>query len=64
MLATFWVHLSIFAQDRRGNPAIEYALVGAIVAISAIGGLMALGGGAGGMWDETGADILNSLENR
>ena len=36
--------------DRRGATAIEYGLIVALIAIAMIGGLTALGGGAGGMW--------------
>ena len=36
--------------DRRGATAIEYGLIVALIAIAMMGGLSALGGGAGGMW--------------
>ena len=36
--------------DRRGATAIEYGLLAALIAVAMIGGLSALGGGAGGMW--------------
>jgi pilus assembly protein Flp/PilA len=36
--------------DRRGATAIEYGLIAALIVIAMIGGLSALGGGAGGMW--------------
>jgi pilus assembly protein Flp/PilA len=36
--------------DRRGATAIEYGLIVALIAIAMIGGLTALGGGAGGLW--------------
>ena len=36
--------------DRRGATAIEYGLIAALIAVSIIGALTALGGGAGGMW--------------
>ena len=45
--------------DRRGATAIEYGLIAALIVVAMIGGLSALGGGAGGMWtqlDETVAD--------
>jgi pilus assembly protein Flp/PilA len=41
--------------DRRGATAIEYGLLVALIAIAMMGGLSALGGGAGGMWS-----MLNS----
>lgn len=36
--------------DKRGATAIEYGLIVALIAIAMMGGLMTLGGGAGGMW--------------
>ena len=39
----------LLAEDR-GATAIEYGLIVALIAIAMMGGLSALGGGAGGMW--------------
>lgn len=39
------------AADERGSVAIEYALLAAIVAILAIGGLQALGAQTGGLFE-------------
>ncbi|MEO5612938.1 MAG: Flp family type IVb pilin [Sphingomicrobium sp.] len=36
--------------DDRGATAIEYGLIVALIAVAAMGGISALGGGAGGMW--------------
>ena len=36
--------------DDKGATAIEYGLICALIAIAMMGGLSALGGGAGGMW--------------
>ena len=36
--------------DKRGATAIEYGLIAALIAISIMGALRSLGGGAGGMW--------------
>jgi len=36
--------------DKRGATAIEYGLIAALIAMAMLGGLKALGGGAGGMW--------------
>ena len=36
--------------DLGGATAIEYGLIAALIAIAMMGGLSALGGGAGGMW--------------
>ena len=43
--------LARFLADERGATAIEYALLAAMVAIMAIGGLQALGSGTGGLYD-------------
>lgn len=37
-------------RDKRGATAIEYGLIAALIAMAMLGGLKALGGGAGGMW--------------
>ena len=39
-----------FLHDRSGATAIEYALLAALMAIVAIGGLRAMAGGAGGLY--------------
>lgn len=36
--------------DKRGATAIEYGLIAALIVVAMMGGLSALGGGAGGMW--------------
>lgn len=36
--------------DECGATAIEYGLIVALIAVAAMGGISALGGGAGGMW--------------
>lgn len=41
-------------RDKRGATAIEYGLIVALIAIAMMGGLKALGGGAGGMWSNLG----------
>jgi pilus assembly protein Flp/PilA len=45
--------------DRRGATAIEYALIAALIVIAMMGGLVALGGGTGGMW----SDLSNTVAN-
>ena len=37
--------------DERGNTAIEYALIAAMVAVAALAGLRILGGGTHGLYD-------------
>ena len=46
--------------DSRGATAIEYGLIAALIVIAMIGGLSALGGGAGGMWTGISEDVVNS----
>ncbi|MEO6582476.1 MAG: Flp family type IVb pilin [Sphingomicrobium sp.] len=36
--------------DQTGATAIEYGLIVALIAVAAMSGISALGGGAGGMW--------------
>lgn len=47
--------------DRRGATAIEYGLIAALIVIAMMGGLSALGGGAGGMWTDLSATVANSM---
>ncbi len=47
--------------DRRGATAIEYGLIAALIIIAMIGGLSALGGGAGGMWTEIDARVQDPM---
>ena len=42
------------AADERGTTSTEYALIAAVVAITAIGGLRAFGAGAGGLFGVVG----------
>lgn len=46
--------------DQRGATAIEYGLIASLIIIAMMGGLMALGGGAGGMWTDIAAKVQNS----
>ena len=45
--------------DQRGATAIEYGLIASLIVIAMMGGLAALGGGAGGMW----TDLSNTVAN-
>ena len=45
--------------DQGGATAIEYGLIAALIIVAMIGGLSALGGGAGGMWTK----INNAVQN-
>ena len=43
--------------DQGGATAIEYGLIVALIAVTAIGGISALGGGAGGMWTDLATQV-------
>ena len=46
--------------DQKGATAIEYGLIAALIVVAMMGGLAALGGGAGGMWTNVAAAVQNS----
>ena len=46
--------------DQKGATAIEYGLIAALIVIAMMGGLRAMGGGAGGMWTNISAAVQNS----
>lgn len=46
--------------DQGGATAIEYGLIVALIAVAAIGGISALGGGAGGMWTELDEEVQSA----
>ncbi|MEO5972975.1 MAG: Flp family type IVb pilin [Sphingomicrobium sp.] len=47
-------------RDKRGATAIEYGLIASLIIIGMMGGLKALGGGAGGMWTKVNSEVQNS----
>ena len=42
--------LRMLRADERAATAIEYGLICGLIAVAAIGGMQALGGGSSGMW--------------
>ena len=48
-------------RDNRGATAIEYGLIAALIVIAMMGGLSAMGGGAGGMWSGINTDLQNAM---
>ena len=46
--------------DKKGATAIEYGLIAALIVIAMMGGLRAMGGGAGGMWSNISQAVQNS----
>ena len=54
---------SRFARDNRGTTAIEYGLIAALIAVGALGGMTALGGGVSGSWSNTAQKISDSMNS-
>jgi pilus assembly protein Flp/PilA len=46
--------------DIGGATAIEYGLIAALIAIAAMGGMTALGGGSNGMWSNLQNTVVDS----
>jgi pilus assembly protein Flp/PilA len=44
-----------------GATAIEYGLIAALIAVAAIGGISALGGGSGGMWTDLSSNVQGAM---
>lgn len=55
-------HPALWA-DRLGATAIEYALLGAMVAILAIGGLVLVGDSATGLWFTVGDEVGTAIDD-
>lgn len=49
------------SRDKRGATAIEYGLIAALIVVAMMGGLSALGGGAGGMWTKINNTVQTSM---
>lgn len=47
--------------DQRAATAIEYGLIAALIAISIMSGLTALGGGTDGMWTKISSDVSDAM---
>jgi pilus assembly protein Flp/PilA len=50
-----------FASDTQGATAIEYALLAVLIAVGAIGGMQALGGGLGASWGNTAQQVSGAM---
>ena len=53
--------LSRMRSDKRGATAIEYGLIAALIAVAAIGGMSALGGGSKGAWGKLDTKVTDSM---
>jgi pilus assembly protein Flp/PilA len=51
-----------FGGDERGATSIEYGLIAMLIAIGAIGGMQALGGGLGGSWGNTAQKVSDAMK--
>ena len=49
------------SRDNCGATAIEYGLIAALIVVAMMGGLSALGGGAGGMWTKINNTVQTSM---
>jgi Flp pilus assembly pilin Flp len=58
-LVHFW---SRFARATSGATSIEYGLIAMLVAVGALGGMMALGGGLSGSWGNTAQQISDAMK--
>lgn len=47
--------------DEGGATAIEYGLIIALIAVTCIAGMTALGGGAGAMWGDISTEVDTSM---
>ena len=47
--------------DDQGASAVEYGLIASLIVIAAMGGIAALGGGAGGMWTDLSTTLVSLL---
>ena len=47
--------------DKRGATAIEYGLIAALIAVAAMSGMKALGGGSNGMWGKLDNKVSESM---
>jgi pilus assembly protein Flp/PilA len=47
--------------DKHGATAIEYGLIAALIAVAAMGGMKALGGGSNGMWGKLDTKVSEEM---
>lgn len=53
--------LRTLARCDKGATAIEYGLIAALIVIAAMGGIAALGGGAGGLWTKIDTKVAAAM---
>ncbi len=52
-----------FAGDTNGATSIEYGLIAVLIAVGAIGGMQALGGGISGSWGTTAQKVSEAMKS-
>jgi pilus assembly protein Flp/PilA len=50
------------SRDERGTTAIEYGLIAALIAVGALAGMAALGGGLGDSWGNTASKVSTAMD--
>jgi len=50
------------AADTRGNTAIEYTLIAALIVLAIMGSLIAFGGSNQALWDQTFGSIVAAMQ--
>lgn len=51
---------AVLRASRRGATAIEYGLIVSLIALGAMGGIQAFGGGLGNMWNYVSDEVLRA----
>ena len=51
-----------FARDTQGTTAIEYGLIAVLIAVGALGGMQALGGGMSGAWGNVAQKVTGAMK--
>ncbi len=55
-------HVWRLSGDERGATAIEYGLIAALIAVAALAGMSALGGGLGESWGNTANKVTTAMD--
>ena len=48
--------------DERGATAVEYGLIATLIAVGALAGMSALGGGLGSSWGNTAQKVTDAMD--
>ena len=58
------VALARFWNDETGATAIEYALLGTLIAVAIVGSFVVLGDGVSGLFNNGAGDVIGNAANR